>query len=187
VGVATGVAPDVALAAGAGLEVGGGVRVDRGLRTGAPGVFAAGDCAELRDPPAGRAAVEALWYVAREQGAVAGQNMAGRDATYSPGVFYNSAKFFDLEWQQYGRIDPLRRPGEPSAYWQDPQGRRALRIQHRSSGEVVGFNAVGVRLRHQVCAGWIEAGLQVDAAVARLREALFDEELGRGHRIAFAA
>ncbi len=185
VGIASGVKPDVELAAGAGLDVGRGIRVDRRLRAGAPDVYAAGDCAELREPPAGRAAIEALWYVAREQGAVAGQNMAGREVDYAPGVFYNSAKFFDLEWQQYGRIDPAGREGEPSVYWQDPRGRRALRIQHLSTGEVVGFNALGIRLRHAVCAAWITDRLHVDNAVARLREAAFDEEFTRGQNVSF--
>lgn len=178
VGVATGVRPDVDVSISAGLEVNVGVRVDSHLRTSAADVFAAGDCAELREPPGGRASIEALWYVAREQGAIAGRNMAGGDIAYAPGVFYNSAKFFDLEWQQYGRIDPGR-ADEASLYWEDARGRRALRIQHKSGGEVVGFNAIGIRLRHEVCAGWIAAALDVDAVLARLREAVFDEELSR--------
>jgi NAD(P)H-nitrite reductase large subunit len=178
VGIATGVRPDVEVPAAAGLDVAAGVLVDTRLRASAPDVFAAGDCAELRQPPPGRAAIEALWYVAREQGAVAGRSMAGGDTPYAPGVFYNSAKFFDIEWQQYGRIDG-HRSGEPSLYWQDAAGRRALRIQHRASGEVVGFNAIGLRLRHEVCARWIEAGLNVDSVVAHCRDALFDEELTR--------
>ena len=55
VGVATGVTPDVALVEAAGLDTARGILVDRRLRTSAPDVYAAGDCAELRDPPAGRA------------------------------------------------------------------------------------------------------------------------------------
>jgi NAD(P)H-nitrite reductase large subunit len=183
VGVATGVRPDVDVPRAAGLEVNVGVLADSRLRTSAPDVFTAGDCTELREAPAGRAAIEALWYVAREQGGVAGRNMTGGDVPYAPGVFYNSAKFFDLEWQQYGRIDGGT--GEPSVYWQDDAGRRAIRIQHRTSGEVVGFNAIGLRLRHELCARWIDAGLDVDSAVRRLREALFDEEMARRYPVAF--
>jgi NAD(P)H-nitrite reductase large subunit len=180
VGVATGVTPDVALAKAAGLDTSRGILVDRRLRTSAPDVFAAGDCAELRDPPAGRAAIEALWYVAREQGGVAGRNMAGGEIEYAPGVFYNSAKFFDLEWQQYGRIDPAGSPEDDTAYWEDPRGRKALRIQHeRGTGAVVGVSAVGIRLRQETCSRWIEEAFPVDRAIERVREMVFDEELTR--------
>lgn len=47
---ATGLAPETALARGAGLECGLGVRVDRQLRTSNPDIFALGDCVET---PAG--------------------------------------------------------------------------------------------------------------------------------------
>jgi NAD(P)H-nitrite reductase large subunit len=172
VGVATGVRPDVALAREAGLDVNRGVLVDARLRTSAPGVFAAGDC------------VEALWYTARAQGAVAGRTMtgdelAGDEAAYAPGVFYNSAKFFDVEWQVYGRVDPRAPDGETSLYWAHPDGRRALRIQHAAAGDraVVGMMGLGVRLRHAVCADWIARGLSVEEALDDLGAALFDPEL----------
>jgi NADPH-dependent 2,4-dienoyl-CoA reductase/sulfur reductase-like enzyme len=178
VGVATGVRPDVALAAEAGVEVGRGIRVDGRLRTSAPDVFAAGDCAELRDPPPGRAPTEALWYVAREQGAVAGHNLAGRPAAYAPGMFYNSAKFFDVEWQQYGRIDAAPPEGEAPLFWAAPDGRRSVRLQYRADGDraVVGLMALGVRLRHAVCADWIARGAGVEDVLATLAAAAFDAE-----------
>lgn len=183
VGVATGVAPDLGLAAGAGLETARGVLVDSRLRASAPAVFAAGDCVELRDPPVGRPAVSALWYVAREQGAVAGRNMAGADSEYAPAVFYNSAKFFDLEWQVYGRVDATPPAGEASLYWADPRGRRALRVQHAGAGAVLGVSAVGIRLRADACSHWISAGVHVDQALAELRMAVFDEEFGDAMRV----
>ena len=171
VGVGTGVRPNVGWAGGA-VEVDRGVLVDGTLQTSAPGVWAAGDCAQLREPPPGVRAVEPIWYTARLQGATAGLGMAGRPRPYDPGVFFNSAKFFELEWQVYGATAPTG-PGEDWA-WSD--GRRSLRVRHRD-GAVVGVSGLGVRLRQAVCARWIAEGWPLDRALADLGAARFDPEL----------
>ncbi|MDY7096069.1 MAG: NAD(P)/FAD-dependent oxidoreductase [Acidobacteriota bacterium] len=54
VGLTVGVSPNIAFLEGSGIECDRGVLVDEHLRTSAPGVFAAGDCAQLRDPKPGR-------------------------------------------------------------------------------------------------------------------------------------
>lgn len=83
----TGVEPNSALGADAGLGTGvrGALLVDRRQRTTAEGVWAAGDCAASVHLVSGRAAYEALGTVANKQGRVAGINMAGGYATF-PGV-----------------------------------------------------------------------------------------------------
>ncbi len=85
------------------------------LRTSLPEVYAAGDCAQLRPVRPGRRAIEPLWYVARRMGETVAHTICGSPLAYEPGGFFNSAKFFDLEWQIYGRV-PGRlsgRPGQP--------------------------------------------------------------------------
>lgn len=83
----TGVAPNSALGAGAGLGTGvrGALVVDRRQRTTEDGVWAAGDCCASVHLVSGRPAYEALGTVANKQGRVAGINMAGGYATF-PGV-----------------------------------------------------------------------------------------------------
>jgi nitrite reductase (NADH) large subunit len=71
--LSTGVRPNTFLAIGAGLAVRKGVVVDDRLRTSHPDVLAAGDAAELRGVLYGS------WFVAQQQGAVAGANAAGGD------------------------------------------------------------------------------------------------------------
>jgi len=168
VGVGTGVRPNVEWLADA-VETDGGVLVDAELRTSAEAVWAAGDCAQLRQPPMGVRAVEPIWYAGRLQGAVAGLGMAGRPRPYAPGVFFNSAKFFDLEWQVYGLT------ASPGDDWEWTDGRRSLRIRHADGG-VVGVSALGVRLRQEVCARWIAERWPVARAVADLPAARFDAE-----------
>jgi NADPH-dependent 2,4-dienoyl-CoA reductase/sulfur reductase-like enzyme len=86
--MATGVKPETALAAAAGLKVGewGGLRVDDHQRcSGADGVFAAGDCVETWHRLLERHLNVQLGTHANKQGRVAGVNVTGGDAAF-PGV-----------------------------------------------------------------------------------------------------
>lgn len=182
VGLGTGVRPNVGWLEGSGIETSRGVLVDCQLRTSAANVWAAGDCAEHREPLPGRAPVEALWYTGRIQGATAGYALAGDPRPYTPGVFYNSAKFFDLEWQVVGSIAPEPDPGRIEALAEDRTrtGARLVRLQgDAGTGRVLGIHALGVRLRHEVCAEWIVARRSLDDCIRDLPRAGFDPEFSR--------
>jgi len=81
--VAAGVRPNSGLAADAGLPIGetGGIRVDDELRA-APGVYAAGDVAEVREYVTGRPIVTGLVSTALVQGRIAGRNAVGGSLRY---------------------------------------------------------------------------------------------------------
>jgi NADPH-dependent 2,4-dienoyl-CoA reductase/sulfur reductase-like enzyme len=78
--LATGLQPNVELAAETGVEVGrtGALRVDEHMETNLPGVYAAGDCAEALHLVTGRPAYIPLGTTANKMGRVAGANAAGR-------------------------------------------------------------------------------------------------------------
>jgi NADPH-dependent 2,4-dienoyl-CoA reductase/sulfur reductase-like enzyme len=82
-----GVAPNTALAAAAGVEIGirDAIVVDRRQATSVPGVWAAGDCCQSTHVVSARPVHQALGTVANKQGRVAGINIAGGYATF-PGV-----------------------------------------------------------------------------------------------------
>lgn len=82
-----GVVPAVALAREAGVPLGesGAVAVDVAQRTRADGVWAAGDCTEVRHRVSGRGVHVPLGTHANKQGRVAGINLGGGYATF-PGV-----------------------------------------------------------------------------------------------------
>jgi NAD(P)H-nitrite reductase large subunit len=178
VGLTTGVRPNIDFLEGSGIETGKGVLVDRHFRTNIDGVYGAGDCAEFREPLPGRKAIEQLWYTGREHGATVAQSITGEPSQYRPGVFYNSAKFFHIEYQTYGRIDPEPPEGEQTIYFEHPSSERSIRLQCGSTGEkpVVGVNLMGVRHRHSVWAGWIREGRGVEEVLANLSAANFDPE-----------
>jgi len=173
VGLTAGVTPNIDLARDTPIAVGRGILVDSSLRTSVDGVFAAGDCAEIRSAGA-RNLIQQVWYTGRVQGEVAGDGLAGVARTYDPGIWYNSAKFFDLEYQTYGQVN-LRVPGEHSLYWEHANHEHAARIVH-VDGRVIGFNFMGLRRGHRVCEQWIRDGRDADYVLAHLADANFDPE-----------
>jgi NADPH-dependent 2,4-dienoyl-CoA reductase/sulfur reductase-like enzyme len=97
--VSAGVRPNVALAREAGVPLGatGAIAVDAGMRTGTPGVFAAGDCAEAPHLVTGKPAYIPLGTTANKQGKVAGANAVGADERFGGIVGTAAFKVFDLE------------------------------------------------------------------------------------------
>ena len=85
--LAIGIRPNVALAEEAGIPLGetGAIQVDDRQRTGAPDVWAAGDCVESRHVVTGGKVFIALGTVANKQGRIAGINLGGGEARF-PGV-----------------------------------------------------------------------------------------------------
>jgi nitrite reductase (NADH) large subunit len=84
--MAVGVRPEVSLARAAGLACGRGVRVDDGLATSDPYIFALGECAEHRELTYG------LVWPAYEQAEVLARRLAGEEASYSGSVVFTSLK-----------------------------------------------------------------------------------------------
>ena len=172
VGLTAGVSPNLDLVRHSEIETGRGILVDDSLRTNVEGILAAGDCAEIRRPEGQRNLLQQVWYTGKAQGRVAAEVLAGREASYDPGVWYNSAKFLGLEYQTYGRVLPDL-GGQESLFWQE--GRQLVRIVH-TGGVVTGFNFMGIRARHRVCERWIAEGATLDRVLAEIGQADFDPE-----------
>ena len=83
---AAGIRPNIALARDAGIAVNRGVIVDDHLQTGAPGIFALGECAEHRGSCYG------LVEPAYEQARVLAQHLAGRTTAYGGSVVATNLK-----------------------------------------------------------------------------------------------
>lgn len=185
VGLTAGVSPNLDVVRDTPIRCGRGVLVDAQLRTSVPDVYAAGDCAEI-ELSGGRTLLQQVWYTGKAQGEVAAENLAGGSRAYAPGIWFNSAKFFDLEYQVYGRVNQGV-PGEASLYWEHPSGTRSVRLVH-VDGRLVGVNLMGLRWRHAVCERWIAEGRTLAEVLLRLEEAHFDPEFHRryGREIATA-
>ena len=178
VGLTAGVHPNIDFLRDAeGLELDRGIKVNDYLETSVPDVYAIGDCAEVRDPKPGRKPIEAIWYTGRIMGETVAYNILGKRAPYDPGIWFNSAKFLDLEYQVYGEVPAKGRDGLATLYWEHPDGENAIRINYEeSSGTVRGFNLMGVRYRHEVCEKWIQQEKHIEEVLPELGLANFDPE-----------
>ena len=176
-GITIGVAPAIAFLYGSGVETDRGVLVDEFFRTSVDDVYAIGDCAQYRQPPPGRKAIEQVWYTGRAHGLLLAATICGQPSPYRPGPWYNSAKFFDVEYQVYGDV-PNQLPDDFDwLYWQHPEKPLALRlVWEKSSGIFRGVNLLGIRYRQEVCEQWIVDKVKIDQVMAALHQANFDPE-----------
>jgi NADPH-dependent 2,4-dienoyl-CoA reductase/sulfur reductase-like enzyme len=180
VGLTPGVSPNIDLVKDSPIATGRGVLVDLSLRTNVPDIFAAGDCAEIVTPDGERNLIQQVWYTGKAQGRVVGDVLAGDEREYEPGIWYNSAKFLDLEYQTYGFVSNEPREGERHLWWEHPDHGYGIRIVH-DGRKVTGFNLMGIRYRHEVCERWIREERPIEYVLDRLAEANFDPELYRRH------
>ncbi|HFA47931.1 MAG TPA: NAD(P)/FAD-dependent oxidoreductase [Bacteroidetes bacterium] len=177
VGLTVGVSPNIEFLRFGDIELGRGVLVDEYLKTNVPDVYAIGDCAELRAPKPGRRPIEAVWYTGRMMGETVAHTICGKPTKYDPGIWFNSAKFLDIEYQVYGTVLASPPENHLSVYWEHPDGRNSIRIVYeRDGGHVIGFNLMGVRYRHEVCEKWLREKNHVEEVLQNLGLANFDPE-----------
>lgn len=103
--VGIGVVPNSGLAEDAGLATGNGILVDASLRASAPGVFAAGDVANVDSPLLGRRIRVEHWANALNMGPAAARAMLGQDVSYDRVPYFFSDQY-DLGMETSGVPEP---------------------------------------------------------------------------------
>ncbi|MEO8211008.1 MAG: FAD-dependent oxidoreductase [bacterium] len=174
VGLTVGVSPNIDVVKNTGIEFKRGILVNEFLETNIKNIYAAGDCAEFRNAFPNRKNIEQVWYTGRIQAEALAQSICGKRTAYEPGVWFNSAKFFDIEYQTYGLVN-MNIADEKNLYWEHKDGRKSIRIVYTEDG-VIGFNLMGVRYRQEVCVKWIEEKRSIEYVLENLTEANFDPE-----------
>ncbi len=177
VGLTVGVSPNVDFLKNTPLSINRGIKVNNYLETNQLDVYAIGDCVELETPQPGRRPIEAIWYTGKMMGETVAYSIVGKKVQYNPDIWFNSAKFFDIEYQVYGDIRAMKPDEHETIYWEHADGKHAIRINFDKNTEgVVGFNLMGVRYRHEVCEKWIKEGSKVEMVLQNLGLANFDPE-----------
>ena len=186
VGLTVGVSPNIDFLRESGVEINRGIQVDEYLTTSNSDIYALGDCAELRNPQAGRRPIEAIWYTGRMMGQTVAHTICGKPTKYIPRLWFNSAKFFDIEYQVYGDVLAKNPEGVKSLYWEHPNGKKAVRINYKvlpfgedlggAKNIIIGFNLMGIRYRHEVCEKWILEKTPLETVLENLSLANFDPE-----------
>lgn len=176
VGLTPGVHPNIDVVKNTPIETDRGILVDDHLQTNVADVYAIGDCAQLRKPPPGRKPLEPVWYTGKLMGKTVARTLCKTPTPYRPGIWYNSAKFFDIEYQTYGEVPPDI-GSEATFIWQDAARRQLLRFaMHTETFAVTGINALGIRLRHNLADRMIREQWTLDKAMAHLKALIFDPE-----------
>ncbi|MCR9181348.1 MAG: NAD(P)/FAD-dependent oxidoreductase [Flavobacteriaceae bacterium] len=177
VGLTAGVSPNMDFLKDSGIDFGRGVKVNRFLETNFKNIYALGDCAEQQETTGERRPIEAVWYTGRMMGEVVAQTICGNKTAYKPGHWFNSAKFFDIEYQTYGWVFPQPRDGEAHFHWLHEDGKKCITINYQiASRKFVGINTFGIRMRHEVFDRWLTEKHTVDEIIENLEQAHFDPE-----------
>ncbi len=177
VGLTAGVHPNIKFLKNTALEIGRGIKVNEYLETNIKDVYAIGDCAEQINPLVGRRGVEAIWYTGKMMGETVAYNICNKRVKYNPGIWFNSAKFFDIEYQVYGNVQAHPPENHTSIYWEHPKGDKSIRIIFdQKNEEILGFNLMGVRYRHEVCEKWLKEKTNIEIVLQDLGLANFDPE-----------
>jgi len=178
VGLTAGVSPNIDFLKDSELEVNRGVKVDLGFRTNIPDVYSIGDCAEFLEKPAiDRKNIEQVWYTGRMHGETLGHILAGKKIDYKPGVWFNSAKFLDIEYQTYGTLPSRWDDTEfHSFYWEHSSGKIAFRMLMDYQKKIIAVNNFGFRLRHEFFDKAISESWSGAKVISNLKKANFDPE-----------
>ncbi len=177
VGIATGVRPNIDFLKGSSIEINKGILADEFLQTNIPYVYAAGDCVELRNALPGRRAIEPVWYTGRMMGEVLAMTLAGKRSAYRPGPWFNSAKFFDIEYQTYGVVQPRPDDQQQHWFWKNPEENQFVTVAwNPESGKFQGINTYGIRLKHEFFDRALQLGHGVAEVLGSIDQANFDAE-----------
>lgn len=175
VGLTVGVSPNVDFLRNSSLNINKGILVNEYLQTNVPNVFAIGDCAEIQHPREGRRPIEAVWYTGKIMGQTLAKTLAGQKTAYNPGNWFNSAKFFDIEYQTYGLAPAKLIEYQEEYYWEKEN--KAVRIVFNKENRAFeGINTFGIRMRQDFFEKVLDRKESVDFVMKNLEKANFDPE-----------
>ena len=105
------------------------------------------------------------------------QTICDNKTPYKPGMWFNSAKFFDIEYQTYGWVNSELKDNETDFYWEHEKGEKCLHLVYdQSTNKLTGINTFGIRMRHEVCERWISGKKDMNYIIEHLKDANFDPE-----------
>lgn len=178
VGLTAGVSPNIDFLKGSAIETKRGILIDHYFQTNIEDVYAIGDCAEFRVALPGRRPLEQVWYTGKMHAETLAQTLtAAETKVYEPGHWFNSAKFFDIEYQTYGTVLGDNPDGQKSFYWEHPDGKKCIHfVFEEGTLKFIGVNTFGIRLRHSVFDNWLNTERDMVYVLTHLKDANFDPE-----------
>ncbi|MBK0382932.1 NAD(P)/FAD-dependent oxidoreductase [Pedobacter sp. SD-b] len=182
VALTAGVSPNISFLKATKLETDRGILVNEFLETNIKDVYALGDCAQFKNPKENHPPVEQLWYTGKMQGRALANTICGNKTEYERGIWFNSAKFLDIEYQTYGLM--LKKPfdDEDTFYWEHKNGKISMRANFaKADGSLRGFNFFGIRFKQTVADDWIRNNQDISKCISNLNKGFFDPEFYKSH------
>ena len=116
----------------------------------------------------------------KKQGETLARTLTGDRTAYKRGIWFNSAKFLDIEYQTYGTMLPYLDAEQDTFYWEHVDGRKAFRATYnKHDRSILGFNFMGLRFRQAIAEEWIEHKKSVDQCIRELSRGWFDPEFSK--------
>lgn len=182
VGLTAGVSPNIDFLKESSIDTKRGILVNEYLETNQEGIYSIGDCAEFHQHPTGRRNIEQVWYTGKMMGETVAQTICGNKTAYKPGVWFNSAKFFDIEYQTYGWVWAQPKENEAVLYWEHADGDKCLKLVYdKNDMSFLAANTFGIRLRHLQMDEWITSKTKIHEVVENIEKANFDPEFYKRH------
>ncbi len=182
VGITTGVKPNISFLKDSNLNTDKGILINEYFETNCKDIYAIGDCAQFANALPGRKAIEQVWYTGRMHGETLAQTIAGKRSPYTPGPWFNSAKFFDLEYQTYGDVPTIQKDTHKYFFWRHTHKDVAIGIYYNQADKTfMGINSYGIRMRHVFFDEFLKEKKTVQFILANLNSAIFDAEFSQNH------
>ena len=180
VGLTPGVSPNIDVVKSSEIQTDRGVLVNRYLETNIANIYAIGDCAQQHEPIGNRNAIEAVWYTGRMMGETIAQTICGNRIKYNPGHWFNSAKFFEIEYQTYGWVFAKPKDGNAHFHWKHDDDTKCITVEYAlESNRFLGINTFGIRMKQEVFDRWLTEKRSAEYVMNHLKEANFDPEFYR--------
>ena len=177
VGLTAGVSPNIDFVKSSGIETNRGIVINTFFETSAPDVYAIGDCAEFKIPVAGRRPLEQVWYTGKIMGEALAQTITGNKTEYNPGHWFNSAKFFEIEYQTYGVVQSKLQENEAEFIYHNVDKELLLHfVFDKTTKKFIGINNFGIRMRHPIFNNWLLDEASIEEVLTDLKTANFDPE-----------
>jgi len=177
VGLTAGVRPNIDFIKNTSIASKRGILVNKYLETNQADIYAIGDCAEQQEPVKGRRAIEAVWYTGRMMGETLAKTIVGEKTAYRPGHWFNSAKFFDIEYQTYGWVAAHPDENESHFHWENREKNLGITIAfNKTTHEFLGINTFGLRMRHEIFDQILTEKRSVSHVIEHLNDCNFDPE-----------
>jgi hypothetical protein len=104
-----------------------------------------------------------------------GKTLTGTPTTFNQNIWFNAAKFFDLEFYQFGHI-PL--DSSNTLLFSNSRKNKSLRIAFNPSDNfVLGFLCMNIRLDQNLCELWIREKYTINDVISQLTPILKKEKI----------